>query len=403
MWTFDPTANLSDFNDVPGLRAAWSSMLDSSYDQNINGTAGWDPNKPLSDTNPAPFAVEELQAWGRTASDLRFYNPTHIAVPSGSSPVNVNWNALPTSFNAMLGGDTTKVLTFLDSPQTFKGLPGKTRIQDEYCEWVVTRDAQNRISKVVFTSEPPEYYDFLFAPPAGIDPTASQALLVSVYQHLVGDPSIRLSDLLDANGQYDHWNKWNNQGCVHMQQPNNTLGAEINIAARSAILRTSKQGSILKDAGQLIQCGLYGEPTRQSDPTIGAAVNAVARDNKFITLQNPVGLYMAALDTTGWATPDGTDPQSFWKVVRGSSVGDASQNMIVRAEFSVPSSKSYAVSDITIGGTPIQFGGQIAANIQMRLGVLVGPVGSVPAPRAIGCLGVKPTSTAPAPLPTRRR
>ena len=397
MWTFHPTANLNDFDAVAGLREAWSAMIDASYDENINGRAGWDPTKPPSLNNPTPFAVEELKAWGRTASDLRYFNPTHMAVPDGSVQKDVNWNALPTSFDDQFGGDQTKILTFLDSPQDDPQVSVKTRIQDEYCEWVVTR-AGGKITKVVFTSEPLEYYNFLFDPPNTVDKDATRALLVNIYRTITGNNALKLSDLL-TNGEYNPWNNANNTACVHMQQPNNTLGAEINIAARSAILRVDKHNAPVTDADKLIRCGQYGDAARQSDPTIGAAVNAVARANKFITLNDPVGLYMAGLDTTGWVTPDGTDAQSFWRVVRG----DAAQNMIVRAEFTVPADKGYTVSDITIGGTPIQFGGHIAANIKMRLGVLVGPAASVPAPKAIGCLGTTPTASAIAPITTRRR
>jgi hypothetical protein len=392
MWGFDPTAGQDDFDAVPGLRAAWGDMLDSLYNQNINGHTAW----KLGETRPQPFAIQELTGWGLSASDLRFFNPLVTPVPDGTAPSNVNWNALPTSFNAQLGGNTTKIYQFLDTPQKFPGLTPLTRIQDEYCEWVVTRDASGKLLKVAFTSEPPEYYAFLHDPPKHLDPEQTRALLVKLYQTIANDATVKLADLEDGNGNYDPWNKWNNTACVHMQQPNNSLGAEVNIAARAAILRHDASGKLKTDADDLIQCAQYGDAARQSDPTIGAAVNAVARANKLITLENPVGLYMASLDTTGWTTPDGTDPQTFWKVTRGSSVGDESKNMIVHAELSVPPGKGYQLSDIKIAGTQLAYGGQIAARIKMRLGVLVGPVSQGPAPRAIGCLGARP-KTAPKP------
>jgi len=387
MWRFDPTAGLTDFDQLPGLRDAWSDFIHRLYDANINGISGWDRENPGG--SDKPFAVEELRAWGRTASDLRFYDPLQMDVPANSTPANVNWSALPTSFNGRFGGETSGVLQFLDAPQNDPSLGVPTRIQDEYCEWAVVKDQNAKITRVIFTSEPPEYYDFLFNPPTGVDREASRRLLVRIYQTVLGEPGIKLDDLLDADGNYDHWNRWNNTGCIHMQQPNNTLGAEINIASRSAILREAR-GAPIKTAEKLIQSGQYGEPTRQSDPAIGASVNSIARQNRFVTLENPVGLYMADLDTSGWVTPDGADPRSFWHVVRGTDVGDASKNMIVRAEFAVPASKPYTVSDITIGGSPIRYGGQIAANITMRLGVLQSPISNHPAPRAIGCLGVTP-------------
>jgi hypothetical protein len=60
--------------------------------------------------------------------------------------------------------------------------------------------------------------------------------------------------------------------------------------------------------------------------------------------------------------------------------------MIVRAEFAVDPASGFTVSDIKVGGIPIQFGGQIADGVGMRLGALVGPASSLPAPRPIGCV-----------------
>jgi len=378
MWTFDPTADLHDFDEIPGLRDAWGVNLNSIYDENINGAKG---------------AVSELRAWGASDSDLRFYNPLVMEVPTGAVHSDVTWSALPSRYNDQFHGDLTKVFDFLDSAQHDPQAPMLTRMQDEYCEWVIAKDQNGKITRVIFTSEPGEYYSFLFNPPPGINRDQSQALLVKLYQQATGVTTLTKNDLLNGAGEYDYWNQWNNKACVHMQQPNNSLGAEVNIAARAAILRT-RGGHLLTDAQDLIQCAQYGDGNRQSDPAIGAAVNAVAVDNRFITLENPVGLYMTSLDTTGWSTPDGTDAKTFWRVVRGSDVNDPTQNTIVRAEYAVPLDKGYTVSDIQIAGNPISHGGQIAAHITMRLGVLVGPASNLPRPRAIGCIGQQPVRLA---------
>ena len=34
-------------------------------------------------------------------------------------------------------------------------------LQDEYCEWSVTRNADGKITKVMFTTEGPEYWTYL--------------------------------------------------------------------------------------------------------------------------------------------------------------------------------------------------------------------------------------------------
>ncbi|MBI4488860.1 MAG: hypothetical protein HY694_07215 [Deltaproteobacteria bacterium] len=376
MWTFDPTARLTDFDRVPGLRAAWSAMINDAYETHLYGK----PNDRVQS------ALEELRLWGKSDSDLRVYNPASMPMPSPSQPKNVTWSALPTSFDDQFNTAREK-LVFLDARQPFPGEPSLiTRIQDEYCEWVLKRNAQNKITEVVFTSEPPEYYDFLF-----YHSSESRNLLVQLYREITGVPSIALNDLTDAKGDYDWWNRYNNEHAVHMQQPNNTLGAQVNIVSRSSILRVNKLGAPITDALGLIRCGRYGDPNRQSDPRIGHAINTFARENRFITIENPVGLYMSGVDWNGWRTPDQTDASTFWTVLRGSQAADPNQSYIVRASFAVPGGKGYTVSDIRIGGEPIEFGAQIASRINVRVAVMVSDPAELPSPRPIGCTGTPPT------------
>lgn len=380
MWIFDPTANLKDFDRVPGLREAWSTMINDAYETHLYGKAN----------DRVQSALEELRLWGGSDSDLRVFNPASMPMPESSQPKNVVWSALPTSFDEQFNTINDK-LEFLDSPQQFPGEPSLiTRIQDEYCEWVVKRNAQNKITFVLFTSEPPEYYDFLF-----YYSDASRDLLVQLYREITGIGSIQLSDLTDSRGEYNWWNRYNNEHAVHMQQPNNTLGAQVNIVSRSSILRVNKLGAPITDALGLIKCARYGDSNRQSDPRIGHAINTFARDNRFITIENPVGLYMSGVDWNGWTTPDQSDPRAYWTVLRGSQSANPNESYIVRATYSVPGDKGFTVSDIKIGGESISFGGQIAARINVRVAVMVSEPVELPSPRPIGCTGTPPT-----PLPT---
>jgi hypothetical protein len=71
---------------------------------------------------------------------------------------------------------------------------------------------------------------------------------------------------------------------------------------------------------------------------------------------------MDSLDTTGWTKPNGSPVDSgYWKILRGSS------GAILRAVYEVPASEGFVVGDILIGGEKIEFGGQIAENITMKL------------------------------------
>jgi len=225
MWNFEPTARMKDFDRVPGLRSAWSEMINDAYETHLYGK----PNDRVQS------ALEELRLWGRSDSDLRVYNPASMPMPQDSQAKNVTWSALPTSFDEQFQTVRDK-LAFLDNRQSFPDEPSLiTRIQDEYCEWVVKRDTQRKITEVIFTSEPPEYYSFLFYHSA-----ESRDLLVQLYREITGVQSIELNDLVDSKGEYDWWNKYNNDHAVHMQQPNNTLGAQINIVSRACILNVKE-------------------------------------------------------------------------------------------------------------------------------------------------------------------
>jgi hypothetical protein len=365
MGVFDPTAGQTDFAQVPGLPEAWEKFINERFQRNIAA------------------ATSELASNGLSAADLRFYNPLVRPVPAGSTPDNVFWPALPTSFDSQFGGDENALFAYLDSPQPDGGR--LSRIQDEYNEWTVMKNNQGKITKIIFTSEPPEYYQFLWDDPYQVGQEKTRRLLLKLYRERCENKLVKLTDLAEG-GNYNWYNKWNNQYCVHMQQRNNTLSAQVNIAARSSIVRRGRNGQVITDARVLIDCAKYGDPRRQSDPSIGYAANLFVRQNRFITLQNPVGLYMTGLDTAGWSTPDDTDPQKFWNVVKGVKNADHTKAMIARAEFAVPAGKKYTVSEIEIGGIPIRFGAEVAAHIEMRLGVLKSKPVNGPLPGAAGCV-----------------
>jgi hypothetical protein len=74
-----------------------------------------------------------------------------------------------------------------------------------------------------------------------------------------------------------------------------------------------------------------------------------------------VGLYFQDLATDGWATPDDSDPKTYWTYLRGDGEHP------VRAVYEVPSDKDFTVGDITILGQPINFGAQITDFISIKL------------------------------------
>ncbi|MFF2041754.1 hypothetical protein ACFVVX_15070 [Kitasatospora sp. NPDC058170] len=316
--SYNPPGHLTDL-DGAGLKA-WSTQISDLIDTSINV--------------PDPAVSSRGQ----------FYNLTRTDTAADATEATVTWTAFPRIIK----------LTSIGDLQRWKRADASRDVQDEYCEWSVTRDTTGKITKVTFTCEGPEYWSLL----AQTNPAAVLAL----YRTFV-DPAVQQDDLFGVDGSYNPLNRWNDStshGAMHLIQRSNTLGAEIELAAAATIVRII-DGEELTTEQQLIQCGMYGVPERNSDPHIGGAVNEIARQKADISLADPVGLYFNDLSTDGWATPDGSDPKAYWTYVRG----DASHP--VRAVYEVPQDQGFTVGDITINGKPIQFGAQIADFITIKL------------------------------------
>jgi hypothetical protein len=218
----------------------------------------------------------------------------------------------------------------------------------------VERDPNSgKITRVTFTCEGPEYWQFL------AETTPEVAL--DLYRQFV-NPQVKLDDLF-SDDQYNPRNKWNAstvEGAMHLIQINNSLSAEIELAAGSSVVREI-DGKVLTGEQELIKCGKYGGAERHSDPHIGGQVNSLTRQKADVTLENPVGLYFSDLSTESFETQDDSDPKSFWTYVRGT------EQKPVRAVYEVPADKGYTVSDVTIEGRPIRFGAQIADFVTIKL------------------------------------
>ena len=110
-------------------------------------------------------------------------------------------------------------------------------------------------------------------------------------------------------------------------------------------------------------------------------MNALARLGAYITLENPVGLYMDHIDLAGWEAPDGGSVSDCVRRVRGVP------GMIVRLEVEVPPERGFTVSDLTIGGVKIEYGGQIAECITMKFTGVAARPGAVDDPKPAPCEG----------------
>jgi hypothetical protein len=294
----------------------------------------------------------------------QFFNPLQNAPASDAVEKDITWTAFPRILK----------ITSVSDVQRWRKADNSRDAQDEYCEWSVVRDPEtHKLAKVTFTSEAPEYWEFL----AAVNPERT----LQLYREHV-DSRVEHGHLFGAAGAYNPRNRWNQStegGAMHLIQANNTLGAEIELAGAATIVRR-RNGVLVTAEQELIECGAYGQAERFSDPHIGAEVNALARQKADVTLANPVGLCIGGLSVAGWQTPDGSDPASYWRVTRGTT------QKAVRAVYEVPAEKGFVVGDITIGGRKIDFAGQIADFITIKLTGMATRLGQSTVAPVDGCV-----------------
>jgi hypothetical protein len=316
---FDPPGGLTDLDEAG--RKQWSAFISAAVDDAIVGR--------MDHTNDAPRA--------------QFYNLTTTETAEDATLQEISWIAFPRQVK----------INSVSDRQRWASADASRDVQDEYCEWSLTRRGDDKITRVTFTCEGPEYWQVLAQ--------AMPETVVALYQHYV-DPAVQHGDLFDASGTYiprNNWNSTTSGGAMHLVQASNTLGAEIELVAAASIVRVI-DGRELTGDQELISCGRYGAAQRNSDPHIGGVVNSIARLKADLTISNPVGLYFDDLSTDSWETPDGSDAKSYWKYVRGQD------SHPVRAVYEVPPEQGFVVGDITIDGNPIEFGAQIADFISIK-------------------------------------
>jgi hypothetical protein len=222
--------------------------------------------------------------------------------------------------------------------------------QNEYCEWHVTRNAAGKITRVIFVTESPEYWEHLWA--------VDRAAVVALYRALV-DPAVTEADLRvgGPGSAYNKLNSFNTTGgIVHLIQNINTLTAALGLA------QSSIHTGAARDNYETVPPGLH----TSVDPRVKFDIGALARTGLSITLRDPIALYITGYDDTGWTKPDGSPVGDYWRIVRGSP------GRILRLEYRVPPGDGFVVGDIRIGGRPIEWGGQMAEHVTCTVGGVAG-------------------------------
>lgn len=158
------------------------------------------------------------------------------------------------------------------------------RLQDEYVEWHATKGSDGSVTRVVFTTEFPEYYQACAA-------VGSQALKGAIQEVLPAaapadrdlfgagfDPSgaqpIARARMFRQHLRRNPWNK-GERGILCLTQRTNTLGALFNLVGQCAIPQA--------DLDPTDVCTAVGDacgPERASDPVVCAAAQRTARSQR---------------------------------------------------------------------------------------------------------------------------
>ena len=272
-----------------------------------------------------------------------FYDPSEVDVNIAAEHQLV-WMAFPREVIVARRDDRRAAFVFADAT------PLTRDPQNEYCEWHVTRNAAGKITKVVFVTESPEYWQQLW--------DDDRATVVNLYRTLLNNPGITEANL-EQPGPGHVYNQFNNfnttDGIVHLIQNINTLRAAIGLASRSVNTRTARDNYEATPPA-----------ATNVDPRVVFDVGALARKPLSISLREPIGLYIAGFDDTGWTKPDGSPVGNYWTIVRGVP------GMALRVEYQVPRGEGFVVGDIRIGGRPIEWGGQIAEHVTVTIAGVAG-------------------------------
>jgi hypothetical protein len=308
-----------------------------------------------------------------------FFSELEHPIPASAPTAPVPWMGFPRTLLMQAGGDRRRALEaaeqrgaaqlgYEDEALT-RPIAFEYRRQDEYLEWVAIR-RQGEVVRFAFTAEGPEYWEHL----ASVDRGAVRKLYCELagrdvaWDELAWPTDVWVRGSLDPvriyqQGDYNPYNKVNLEECAaHLTHPTNTLGAEIDLAAKATVQRLDGNDELVSERRRLACCSNFGDPNRNSDPTIGLAVNQTVRGGISLTLADPVGLYIRAFDASRVADRAGNALDGWWVARRGGT------GRTLRAEFGPPPGSSLTLADVRVGNDePLTTGGQLAELITMVL------------------------------------
>ena len=237
------------------------------------------------------------------------------------------------------------------------------RFQDEYVEWRVEKTPAGKPTAITFTTDFLDYYQALAMVGLPALKTAIAAVIPGASptaKELFGPGFNPTTAQPEARGRmfrrFATENPWNDgrKGILCLAQPVNTLGALFGLVGPAAVPNPA-----VPAGGICATLGGNCVPERNSDPSIAAAVQTLARSARGLSLADPVGIEivrLAGIWRVGANVLDINDPagnQGVWTISRRGR----------RATLRV-------APNLTLDDEPIRSGAQVASVLTVQAAVI---------------------------------
>lgn len=265
------------------------------------------------------------------------------------------WNGFPREFNLRRRLRDGSPLSHREAYSEAEN----RRNQIEYFEWR-TEKIGEQISKVTFVTETYDFYQQLWH-----SGESGRNQILQTYRQFV-NPGITLEQL--GSGSYLKDNPWNTtRGIVHTIHSENTIRG-----AKKQIDRTTGREPRMVGVPPMIgpqwqvnhgpnNYSLTGKIT-YADTRIEMDVHMLCRHyhDASVGEENLPGIYIVDWDNSGITKRNGSAAGNYWFIKRGTP------GRVLRLEYKVP---DHLLGELFIGGRPLEFGGQLAEQVTVAIGV----------------------------------
>ena len=263
-------------------------------------------------------------------------------------------------------------------------------MQEEYCEWRTIRNESGVVTRIEFTTELAAYWRIL----ATHDPQRTLEVVSEFAREIVHPEAVYgLSNPLRASpderaegfahtmfspqtaGPYN----WGPRGICCMVQGTNTLDALLKLAvsaSRPRLTRDADESVRLPTANEMVP-PIEAQLGRSSDPVLVERLCRLALEGRAIGFDDPLGIYISAIERTRLRCPDGSHvPAEWFQFDRGvdAASADDGRARYQRVVFEVPEDAGFVIGDLVDVATEerIRSGAQIADLLQLVLNLRVG-------------------------------